>query len=135
MEKNIKLQSTGCKKLLTLIFNIYYNKEYNMTKKIGKVKALIKATDVILTNPKISYLDGIGQKVYGVIKGVESVNVLPISTSTQDGNPLGEKAIEYLKGKSAYFQNKTLEDAYYEVKVKSGFVYLPIDEPSLTIEE
>jgi len=106
-----------------------------MTKKIGKVKALIKATDVILTNPKISYLDGIGQKVYGVIKGVESVNVLPISTSTQDGNPLGEKAIEYLKGKSAYFQNKTLEDAYYEVKVKSGFVYLPIDEPSLTIEE
>ena len=107
-----------------------------MKNEIEKVKTLIKASDVILTTPTISYLDTIGQKVYGVIEGVESVNVLPISTSTQDGNPIGEKEIKYLETKSPYFQNKTLNDAYYIIKRNVGGTdYLPINEPSLTIEE
>ena len=107
-----------------------------MKNEIEKVKTLIKASDVILTTPTISYLDTIGQKVYGVIEGVESVNVLPISTSTQDGNPIGEKEIKYLETKSPYFQNKTLNDAYYIRKRNVGGTdYLPINEPSLTIEE
>ena len=107
-----------------------------MKNKIEKVKTLIKASDVILTTPTISYLDTIGQKVYGVIEGVESVNVLPISTSTQDGNPIGEKEIKYLETKSPYFQNKTLNDAYYIIKRNVGGTdYLPINESSLTIEE
>lgn len=94
------------------------------------------AKDVIMTNPKISFKDSIGQKVFGQIEYVESVNVLPISTSTQDGNPLTQKEIKYLKKKSEYFQKKTLSEAYYVVKrLKGDYDYLSLDDPSITIEE
>ncbi len=93
------------------------------------------AKDVIMDNPEISYENTLGNKVYGKIESVESVNVLPVSSATKEGNPLTKKEINYLKKKSEYFQKKTLSEAYYVVKRFScdgGFDYLALDDPSIT---